>query len=316
MRTRLESSAAVPHNVLAVRDAGKRFGSTQALNGATFTLRRGECLALLGPNGAGKTTLVRAVAGRARLDRGEIRLFGEQLHTRAPGPALGLVPQEIALYPLLTARENLEIFATITGVAVSEQRDRVRWALDWTGLSERADEPIRQFSGGMSRRLNLACGVLHRPEVVLLDEPTVGVDPQSRQRIWDMLGTLRSEGASLLWTTHQLDEAEQLCDRIVILDGGRVIAQGTLAELVAQTVGPGQYLTILLEDEVPQVLQQHGFTREGHNRARHRLDKVAREVPELLAAVEQAGARVVDLRIETPTLQEVFLRLTGRELRE
>jgi ABC-2 type transport system ATP-binding protein len=316
LRTLPRRLSIVADDVLTIRKAHKRFGNTQALDGASFALRHGECLALLGPNGAGKTTLVRAISGRVRLDEGEIRLLGEPLGNGPSGPALGLVPQETALYPLLTARENLEVFAALAGLPASEQKDRVRWALDWTGLAERPDEPIRQFSGGMKRRLNLACGVLHRPKVVLLDEPTVGVDPQSRQRIWEMLGTLRAEGASLLWTTHQLEEAQQSCDRIVILDYGRVIAEGTLAELVAQTVGGGRHVTMFLEAEPPEVLKQRGFTLEGSNAVRHRLDDVAVELPELLAVLGQAGTRVVDLRIEAPSLQEVFLHLTGRELRE
>lgn len=303
-------------DVLVIRHAQKQFGSTPALAGASLALRRGECLALLGPNGAGKTTLVQAIVGRVRLDQGEIRWPEEPLRQGRSGRVLGLVPQEIALYPLLTARENLEVFAALLGLPSAQQGERVGWALEWTGLAERANEPIRQFSGGMQRRLNLACGVLHRPEVLLLDEPTVGVDPQSRQRIWEMLAALQAEGISLLWTTHQLEEAEKRCDRIVILDRGRVIAEGTLAELVAQTVGSGRQVTMVLEDEPPQILQQHGFTRGEGNAVRHGLGNVAVELPQLLAVVEQAGAHVVDLRIEEPSLQEVFLGLTGRELRE
>lgn len=302
--------------VLTVRNAQKRFGNTQALDGASFSLAQGECLALLGPNGAGKTTLVRAITGRVRLDQGELRLLGEPLRAGQSGPALGLVPQEIALYPLLTARENLQVFAALRGLAASQQTERIRWALEWTGLADRADEPIRHFSGGMKRRLNLACGVLDRPRVVLLDEPTVGVDPQSRQRIWEMLDSLQADGTSLLWTTHQLDEAEQRCDRVVILDHGRVIADGTFADVVARTVGAGRTVTMVLDAEPPEALTLGGFTRAGSCSVRHPLVHIAAELPELLTAVDRAGARVVDLRVETPSLQDVFLHLTGRELRQ
>ena len=182
-------------DVLKVDQARKSFGPTRALDGATLELRQGEMLALLGPNGAGKTTLVRAIAGRARLDGGTIELFGHPLDVtsgKANGRAgLGVVPQHIALYPLLTARENLAVWGRLHGVAPGDLTPRIERALQWTALAERAREPIKKFSGGMQRRLNIACGILHEPRVVLLDEPTVGVDPQSRERIHDMLAELR-----------------------------------------------------------------------------------------------------------------------------
>src|SRR5712692_9767668 len=185
---------------LRVTRAYKRFGTTQALNGAEVTLEKGQLLLLLGPNGAGKTTLIRSVAGRVRLDQGQIELLGQKLNAAAGNVRrlLGVVPQEVALYPLLTARENLEIFGTFHGLAGAARAEQVTSALTWTGLADRADEPVKGFSGGMKRRLNIACGVLHKPEVVLLDEPTVGVDPQSRERIYDMLTDLATGGVSLL----------------------------------------------------------------------------------------------------------------------
>jgi len=199
----------------------------KALDGVSLELREGELLGLLGPNGAGKTTLVRAIAGRVRLDAGTITI---------DSGALGVVPQEIALYPALTARENLEAFGELNGLRGPTLRERVGWALEWTALAERTKDPVRTFSGGMRRRLNIACGILHRPRVILLDEPTVGVDPQSRERIHDMLDALRADGHTLLLTTHQLDEAEARCSRIVIVDHGRVIADGEPAELI-RTIG-------------------------------------------------------------------------------
>src|SRR5688500_8433752 len=195
-------------NILAVSEARKRYGSVQALDGASFELRKGELLALLGPNGAGKTTLIRAIAGRVRLDGGEIRIFDEPLPASGTHPTLGVVPQEIALYPLMSARENLEIFGALQGLTGSALKTQVAWALDYTGLADRASESVEKFSGGMRRRLNIACGIVHRPRVLLLDEPTVGVDPQSRDRIYDMLGELAADGVSLLLTTHHLEEAE------------------------------------------------------------------------------------------------------------
>ena len=179
-------------DVLSVLGAKKQFGDIAALDGATFDLRQGEMLALLGPNGAGKTTLIRAISGRVRLDSGEIRILGNPLGAageragRTP-PQLGIVPQEIALYPLLTPRENLHAFGRMQGMGGPDLAARIEWALALTALDDRAKDVVKGFSGGMKRRLNIACGVLHRPGILLLDEPTVGVDPQSRERIYEML---------------------------------------------------------------------------------------------------------------------------------
>lgn len=305
-------------NVLEIRDAHKSFGATTALDGAAVYLRPGEQLALLGPNGAGKTTLIRSVAGLARLDRGDVTLLGQRMQPGADPQTrtqLGVVPQELAIYDALTARENLSIFGKLHGVPDSELASRIDWTLDWTGLRDRATEPTRNFSGGMKRRLNIACGVLHKPTVILLDEPTVGVDPQSRQRIWEMCAELKRGGASLLLTTHQLDEAQQVCDRITIIDHGRTIADGTLAELVARTIGAQRRVTFEFA-QAPAAGRLTGDpTIEGH-RASWRIADVAAELPALLTQCGTAGLRVDDIHVEPPSLQAVFLHLTGRELRE
>jgi ABC-2 type transport system ATP-binding protein len=309
-------------NVLSVSDARKSFGSVRALDGASFDLRQGELLALLGPNGAGKTTLIRAVAGRVRLDAGDIRLFDAPVLAGRTPPQLGIVPQEIALYPLMTATENLSAFGSLQGLSGSTLREQVAWALDRTGLTDRANEPVKQFSGGMKRRLNIACGILHRPRVVLLDEPTVGVDPQSRDRIYDMLAELASGGVSLVLTTHHLEEAEARCSRTVIIDHGKVIASGTLAELVDQTVGRYRLVTLRLSDSgVPLAgwLAAQGNAELDAVDARivrARVRDVAAELPPLLESVRQAGRSVEDVDVRGPSLQSVFIHLTGRELRE
>ena len=311
-----------PHmsTVLSVKNAHKRFGETPALAGVELDLQAGEWLALLGPNGAGKTTLVRAVAGRVQLDRGHLDLLGRQLDG-SPGDAearsrLGIVPQEIALYPQLTAVENLRAWGRLHGVPATELASRVSWSLQWTGLGERDKEPVMQFSGGMKRRLNIACGVLHRPDVVLLDEPTVGVDPQSRERIWEMLEEIRRNGASLLLTTHQLDEAQQVCDRIVIIDHGKAIAAGTFEELLRQTIGAQRRITFSLSGEPPESLPAERWDGTEDGGIACSVENIAAELPALLAELNSAGAEVTDLHVEAPTLQAVFIHLTGRELRE
>jgi ABC-2 type transport system ATP-binding protein len=307
---------ATHQDVLTVTGARKSFGAVQALDGASLALREGELLALLGPNGAGKTTLIRAIAGRVQLDAGEIRLFDAPLRGRSTPPQLGVVPQELAIYPSLTARENLTAFGRLQGVAPSELAERIAWALKATALADRADDPIKSFSGGMKRRLNIACGVIHRPRIVLLDEPTVGVDPQSRERIYDMLGEMTRDGVSLLLTTHHLEEAEARCSRTVIIDHGRVIAGGTLSELVEQTVGRHRVVTLRVNAALSAVPAGVEVDAGDARLLRARVDEVARDLPALLAAVSASGAAVEDVDVRAPSLQSVFIHLTGRELRE
>jgi ABC-2 type transport system ATP-binding protein len=302
--------------VLGVQHAKKSFGERPALIDVSLELRDGELIGLLGPNGAGKTTLVRALSGRVRLDGGTIELFGRSIDATAQREGLGVVPQEIAVYPLLTARENLEAFGRLNGLRGAKLRDRVRWALEWTGLAERAHEPSRQFSGGMRRRLNIACGVLHEPRIILLDEPTVGVDPQSRERIYDMLDQLRAAGASLLLTTHQLEEAEARCERVVIIDHGRVIASGTVPELVRSTLGVARTVRVKLDRAPSSPIE--GLVPSGDDGSQFlgEVRDVDADLTALLHRVATSGCTVADLEVRGQSLQSVFIRLTGRELRE
>jgi ABC-2 type transport system ATP-binding protein len=303
-------------DVLTVTGARKQFGNVVALDGATLALRQGELLALLGPNGAGKTTLIRAIAGRVQLDSGEIRLFGRIPAGRKTPPELGIVPQELAIYPMLSARENLAAFGRLQGIARKDLTDRVKWALAMTALDDRADEPIKGFSGGMKRRLNIACGVIHEPRVVLLDEPTVGVDPQSRERIYEMLAGLTRAGVSLLLTTHHLEEAEARCTRTVIIDHGRIIASGSLSELVEQTVGRHRLVTLRLDAPVSTPPNGAEIDADDARLVRAKVSDVARDLPALLAAVTAQRRAIEDVEVRGPSLQSVFIHLTGRELRE
>ncbi len=300
---------------LAVYSAEKRFGDIVALAGVSLALEEGELLALLGPNGAGKTTLVRAISGRVRLDAGRVELAGRPAHEPGARDILGVVPQEVALYDMLTPRENLALFGRLQGLGGRALEESVGWALRWTGLESRARHLVKTFSGGMKRRLNIAAGVLHRPQVVLLDEPTVGVDPQSRERIYEMLDELRRQGTSLLLTTHQLDEAESRCDRIVILDHGKVVGEGTLPELVSRLFGGRRTVTLTLDRVPTSPLPGLEFKPGGRSGTALLADAVE-ELPALLARVRACGLEVEDLALHRPGLGEVFLALTGRELRE
>jgi ABC-2 type transport system ATP-binding protein len=247
-------------------------------------------------------------------DSGDIEMFGEPLPLSGGRRRLGFVPQEVAVYPDLTTRENLEVFGRFHGLDARALHEAVEWALEWTGLSDRAGDLTKTFSGGMKRRVNIACGVLHRPLVLLLDEPTVGVDPQSRERIFVMLEELRNRGTSILLTTHQLDEAAERCDRIVIIDHGRVIAEGTLHELIRSTVGVNRRVTFKLTGQGPM---PEGFQVTGERRELvAEVGDVARELPKLLNRIQEAGGQIGDIEIQSPSLHSVFIHLTGRELRE
>jgi ABC-2 type transport system ATP-binding protein len=303
---------------LQVDGARKRYGTVEALAGVSFDVRPSELVGLLGPNGAGKTTLIRAIAGRVQLDEGTVRLFGRPLEHRDPRPEIGVVPQELAVYTRLTARENLEVFGRLYGVSGPQLRERVDWALDWSDLKDRAGEPVLQLSGGMKRRLNIACGLIHSPSIVLLDEPTVGVDPQSRERIYEMLMALQASGVSVVLTTHHLEEAEQRCQRILIIDHGRIVASGTLAELVRSTLGEARVVNIVLDGAWPGGHAVPAGARLGSDRRALQAEAsdLADAVPRLFAAIAGAGVRVADVKLTGATLHEVFIALTGRELRE
>ncbi len=299
---------------LCVDNLRKRLGSVQAVDGLSLVVEAGQLLALLGPNGAGKTTTIRCIMGRLRPDSGSVELLGKRLRGRSERRMLGFVPQEIGLYADLTTRENLTAFGRFHGLAGRELVRRVEWALVWTGLEDRATKLVGSFSGGMKRRVNIACGVLHSPKVLLLDEPTVGVDPQSRERIFEMIAELQSEGTAIVLTTHQLEEAEKRCERIVIVDHGKVVASGSLHDLLVATVGLEQTARITLDEPIAP---HASFSTNGDPRVLSaRMTSVAAELPPLLARVEKSGGDIRDVRVHAPNLQDVFLSLTGRELRE
>jgi ABC-2 type transport system ATP-binding protein len=311
-------AALTAHTPLRVTGARKRYGNVLALDGVSVDVRPGELLGLLGPNGAGKTTLIKAIAGRVLLDEGTVELFGRSLTRRDQRPEIGVVPQELAIYDRLTARENLEVFGRLYGVERSALRARVDWALGWSDLKDRAREPVLRFSGGMKRRLNIACSLLHAPSIVLLDEPTVGVDPQSRERIYEMLSALQASGVSVVLTTHHLEEAEQRCQRIVIIDRGRIAAAGTLAELVAASLGAARKLHLHLDAAWVPSLPLPGATwlaDDGRTIVADVAD-LDRDLPRLFDQVRAAGRRIADVNLSRTTLHEVFIALTGRELRE
>ena len=309
---------------LVAEDLYKSFGAVVAVSGVSFATGRGTILGLLGPNGAGKSTTINMLAGLLRPDRGSVRIDGRVLAGDADPAkrALGLVPQEIALLEDLPARTNLEIFGALYGLAGRELAARCAAALELTSLADRARDPPRKFSGGMKRRLNIACALLHRPSVLLLDEPTVGVDPQSRNAIFDTLTTLRDAGHTLVYTTHYMEEVERLCDAVVIIDHGRVLAADSLQQLIA--AAPAQSRLTLEYDAPPDAEARaalmvlggvNGVTAAGCvlEVATQDVGAVAPRVLELLAA---RGLKCRRLESRRANLEDVFLALTGRSLRD
>lgn len=292
----------------------KRYGDFVAVRDASFEIARGERFGLLGPNGAGKTTTISLVTGTQDADAGEVRLDGMPMNSRALAAKrkVGYVPQEIALYEDLDALGNLRFFGALYGLggsALENARDR---ALEVTGLRDRAKDAVKTYSGGMKRRLNIAAALLHQPELLILDEPTVGVDPQSRNAIFDALLNLSASGMTLLYTTHYMEEVERMCNRIAVMDHGSVIACGTQDDLHrmlphSETVTMELVAPVLLEG-IAATLNDRTLTVE--------VASLTNDLPAILTAIREAGGEVLSLRSSRPSLEEVFLHLTGRTLRD
>ena len=307
----------VPALPLEIDSVVKRFGDLTAVAKVSLQVRERACLGLLGPNGAGKSTLIRSIVGRVLPDSGSIRVFGQPAGSPAARAALGWVPQDLALYPLLTARENLQAFGRYQGLRGKALSEGIAWCLEWAALADRADAVVKTLSGGMRRRLNMAAGLVHRPRLVLLDEPTVGVDPQSRNRIFEMVENLRATGMTVIYTTHYMEEAERLCDSIAIIDHGQVIAEGTQDELVEHSFGRRSDVLMRFRSNAdgvaPWVAAHDGVLEQD---AAHFSVAQPTEIATLLDAAAQAGLEVIDVVLRRPNLESVFLHLTGRELRQ
>ena len=295
---------------LAVRGLRKSYGDAVAVDGVSFEVRRGETFGFLGPNGAGKTTTILLLVGALRPDAGEIEIDGAKDPTRPDvRRGIGIAPQAIALYDALTARENLAFFGSVHGLAGAALEARIAHGLEFAGLADRGGHRVETFSGGMKRRLNIACALVHDPQVLLLDEPTAGVDPQSRLHLMERIERLRDAGRTVLYTTHAMEEAQRLCDRVAILDHGKVLAEGTVPDLVARHGGMS---SIEAEFERPPAdAAALGGVAEG---SRVRID--AERPLEVAARLASCGTPLVSLEIRKPSLETVFLALTGRRLRD
>ena len=301
----------------------KSYGALRAVDGVSFTVAKGELYGLLGPNGAGKTTIMSMLSGLLAPDEGRILfdsidLAGEPLKVKAQ---LGVVPQEPALYENLSARENLAFWGGLYGLSGGELRKAVDRALDLVGLKDRAKDPVKQYSGGMKRRINLALGLVHGPRAVLMDEPTVGIDPQARLNILEAVKAVAASGTTVIYTTHYLEEAEQLCDRIAIMDHGKILAEGTLDEL-KRRVGGRDIVTVRGSFDAAAVMPRLEalagvqVTSIEAGRMVLSVEGSGRGAVDLLGRVLADGLPVDGISIQPPSLNTLFLNLTGRELRD
>jgi ABC-2 type transport system ATP-binding protein len=306
---------------LEVREVSKRYGPTLALDRVSFDVQEGEVFGLLGPNGAGKTTLLSIVSCLLGPTSGEVRLLGRPVapSDRQIRCLIGIVPQELALYGELTAQENLCFFGELYGIRGPELRRRVRRILAAIGLEDKANDRVRTFSGGMKRRLNLGVALVHGPRLLLLDEPTVGVDPQSRNRIFEEVRRLNGEGMTLVYTSHYMEEVQALCSRIGIMDRGRLAACDTLPRLLQTLPGTIRFrvtpLTPALRERLKELPDALLCEREGQLLELECSD-VKLALVELMRLLQQEGAALAHLDIEEPNLERVFLHLTGRQLRD
>jgi ABC-2 type transport system ATP-binding protein len=308
--------------MLEVRAISKAFGAIHAVDNVSFHVTEGEIYGLLGPNGAGKTTTISMVCGLLRPDAGDVFINGKPFSAN-PDEAkrlMGVTPQDLALYEELTGRENLEFWGRIAGLKTADAKKRAAEVLEALSLTDRAADAVKTYSGGMKRRINLGCALLHRPKLVLLDEPTVGIDPQARAKILEFIVALRASGTAILYTTHYLEEAETLCQRIGIIDRGKLLAEGTLTQL-QERLGTGLVFTIEADFAGSSPTQWDGFAE--HFLVLQQSEKqliVAalgkRDPADCLKELLALPVRLQNVSLKRPSLNDVFLQLTGRQLRD
>lgn len=307
--------------LVTMNNVVKRYRSQTALDHLNIEVNKGEALGLLGPNGAGKTTAIRVLTGLTAADAGSISLFGEQIRgqSAAVKKRIGVVPQDLALYETLPAKENLEYFGKLYGVRGAELKKRVDETLEVLGLSDVAKKAPKKFSGGMKRRLNIGCAIIHKPELLILDEPTVGIDPQSRNHILDFVNEIREQGTTVIYTSHYMEEVERICSRVCIMDAGRVIANGSAAELTSSVIFE-ESVTIEVKEPAPSLPENvkkiQGVTHcavDGRN-----LTVTSAAGSQNLARILEVAAPYVILGVfaHRATLEDAFLALTGKKLRD
>lgn len=309
--------------MIKVKDISKSFGTAEALKNVSFNINKGEIFGLLGPNGAGKSTLINILSTLLEANSGEILIDGVNSKDNKSASKLniGIVPQEIALYENLSAYENLMFWGSLYAIPTVILKERVNNVLEMVGLFDRKDDSIKTYSGGMKRRINIASSILHEPKVLLMDEPTVGVDPQSRNHVFEVIEKLNQEGMTIIYTTHYMEEAERLCDTIAIIDFGTIIGQGTLKELRAiskvkdqiniQLDNPNAALFSSIKSAIPSIKID-----ENSNALTVECENIGDEITSLIQQIKSAGGIIESIDTQRANLESVFLQLTGKQLRD
>jgi ABC-2 type transport system ATP-binding protein len=310
-------------NLMTVKNLTKSFKENKVLNGISFDVRTGEVLCILGPNGAGKTTTINILTAALGSDGGEICFKGAKIgrHLRAYKQVLGIVPQDVALYDELSAERNLRFFASLYGLHGDVLTNAVNEALVFAGLDDRRHEKVKTFSGGMKRRLNIACAIAHHPELVIMDEPTVGIDPQSRNHILDSIKKLRDNGMTIIYTTHYMEEVETISSRIIIMDHGAIIAEGTKESLKEDIENEKRY--IIQVEENGKIAAEQFYSIEGVKSVKINGDAIEitslkgiENLDRIIGLLSDCGERILNITSEAASLEMVFLKLTGRKLRD
>lgn len=310
-------------NVLECEGLAKSFDDLVAVDDVGFHIAAGETYGLLGPNGAGKTTSISMIAGILQSDAGQVTVGGKEITTRSIDGKqdIGYVPQDIAIYPDLTARENLRFFGKLYGIPKDKLDGRIDEVLEVIGLSDRGDDRTDEYSGGMKRRLNIGIGLLHEPSLLILDEPTVGVDPQSRNAILESVERLGRSGTAVLYTTHYMEEAERLCDRVAIIDGGKIRAEGTRRELV-ELIGQLDTINLGVVGSAQRLMEALGVVEEiekitaAEGSIEILVEGASGLLPRILDVAQKSGVSVSGVEVVEPNLESVFLHLTGKALRD
>jgi ABC-2 type transport system ATP-binding protein len=308
---------------IEVENLKKRYGELVAVDDVSFRSRPGEIFGLLGPNGAGKSTTIGCISGLLPPGAGRIRVMGHDVITDGPASRrrLGVVPQELALYEDLSASENVAYWGAAYGLRGARLKERTAAALVVTGLADRSRDPVRKLSGGLKRRVNFACGIVHEPAALLLDEPTVGVDPQTRVRLLELVREQAAAGATVIYTTHYMEEAEKLCDRLAVIDHGKIIAAGTLPEL-RSLLGEKDLVRVTGRFDgatVPDALRglaETEIVQCGNDMITVAAPEASKKLPDILRRLAAAGFEVRETTITQPSLESLFIKLTGKEMRE
>ena len=306
--------------MIQVQNLSKSFQDIQAVNDISFTIKKGEIFGLLGPNGAGKSTTLNMMSTILKSDTGSIHIDGKNSNENSKEckHLIGVVPQEISLYEDLSAYNNLLFWGNLYGIPSKQLKERIHTTLELIGLLDRKNDLIKTYSGGMKRRINIAAALLHQPKILFMDEPTVGIDPQSRNHIFEVIETLNKQGMTIVYTTHYMEEVERLCDRIAIIDSGKIIAQGTQSQLkeLVQTKESIQFeFNLLSESNVDQLRKLLSYTMT-QNKNKLLVESTVKELSKVITACNELDLSIKDIQLNKVNLEAIFLNLTGKQLRD